>query len=185
MEQQINVIDDRIPHIVLKAAIAKAESCQNYGVLHPGGDGSYGFKYNWMFMQRDQPDTFTDPVIKSLWDEVRKHVPSNTILRRGYINAHSFGVEDNIHYDDPEFENGLTVIVYLCNSWYAAWGGQTMFFKNFHPSENEIEKSVLPRYNRMVIFDKNLPHCVAPLSHRFAGVRLTCMFKLELVNDPA
>lgn len=181
----IKIIDDRLPHSVLQAAIQAAEMGTNYGVLHPGGDGSYGFKYNWMFMQQDKPETFTDPAIKALWAEVQKHVPSNTVLRRGYVNAHTFGVEDNTHRDDPYFNKGLTVIVYLCSEWYAMWGGPTMFYNSFAPTDNDITQAVLPRYNRIVVFDKNLPHCVAPLSHRFAGVRLTCMFKLELVDDAA
>lgn len=181
----IQVVDDHIPHDVLKSAIAAAELGANYRVLHLGGDGSYGFKYNWTFMEQDKPETFVSEELIALWEEVKKHVPDNCVLRRGYINAHSFGVEDNIHFDDPYFSDGLTVVVYLCNDWYANWGGQTLFFKNFEQVNNDIVQSVLPRYNRFVVFDKNLPHCVTPLSHRFTGVRLTCMFKLEVLRESA
>lgn len=182
---KIQIVDDKIPHDILKNAIRQAETCSLYGVLHPAGDGSYGFKYTWDFLQLDKPETFVDENIKALWDIVKQHIPTNHILRRGYINAHTFGVEDTIHFDDPNFQNGYTIIVYLCNDWYAGWSGQTVFYKNLNQLGNEIEQSVLPRYNRFVVFDKNLPHCVAPLSHKFAGVRLTCMFKIEALDESA
>lgn len=178
----IQVIDDKLPEQLLRFCIREAEFSTNYGVLHSAGDGSYGFKYNWMFFKTDQP-RIENNLINELWQEVQKHLPNNIKLHRGYINAHTYGVEDAIHQDDPDFLKGLTVIVYFCNDWYPEWFGQTMFFNSLDKHNNEIVKSVIPKFNRVLIFDKNIPHCVSPLSRKFTGVRLTCMFKVEVLDD--
>ena len=184
MVMDITVIDNALDNNVLKACINEAETQKSYYCMHPGGDGTYGFKYNWTFRAINRPESFTNEPMIALWKEVKKHLPENAELFRGYVNAHQFGVEDNLHSDDPLFDNGYTVIVYLTSTWQASWGGQTMFYDNFTQEDNEIVRSVLPRYNRMVIFDKNLPHAVAPLSKRFTGVRFTCMFKVK-IDEPA
>jgi SM-20-related protein len=181
----LNIIDSAIPQNILNACIQEAEYSTNYSVLHGAGDGSYGFKYNWLLQDSNQPNTFTNQQFKVLWEEVKQHVPANTRLYRAYVNAHTYGVEDAIHVDDAELKKGFTVIVYLCNGWYPEWFGQTVFFKSLDKQNNDIINSVLPQYNRVIIFDKDIPHCVSPLSRKFAGVRLTCMFKLELLDDTA
>jgi hypothetical protein len=178
----IKLIDSVIPQDILDSCIQEAEVSKNYGVLHPGGDGFYGFKYNWTFAPVNEPEKFVNKPFISLWEEVKKHLPDNVRLHRAYVNAHTYGVEDGIHTDDKDIENGLTVIVYLCNSWYPEWFGQTMFFESVDRQTNEIVCSVLPKYNRVLIFDKSIPHCVSPLSRKFTGIRLTCMFKVELVK---
>ena len=133
------------------------------------------------------PFDFTNEKIKALWEEVKMYLPENHKLKRGYVNAHQYGIEDTIHSDDDQWENGLTVIVYLCYGWLPDWYGQTMFFtgedkKNIQ-STMDIYRCVLPKYNRFVIFDKNIKHCAGMVSRKFSGIRLTCMFKVELLNE--
>lgn len=181
----IKIIDNLLPETLLIQCVQEAEASRNYCVLHPAGDGSYCFKYSWMFCNVTDNSIIENKEIKNLWDEVQKYLPINIRLHRGYINAHTYGVEDAIHIDDADIKNGLTVIVYLCSDWYPEWFGQTMFFNSSDKHHNEITQSVLPRFNRILIFDKNIPHCVSPLSRKFTGVRLTCMFKVELLDDSA
>lgn len=178
----ITVLDNHIPNELLLSCINEAENCRQYGVLHGAGDGSYGFKYNWMFFTKNDL-CIKNEKLNLLWEEIKRHLPKNISLHRAYINAHTYGVEDAIHIDDPELNKGLTVIVYLCNDWYPEWFGQTLFFNSLDKHHNEIEQSVLPKFNRFIVFDKNKPHCVSPLSRRFAGIRLTCMFKVEILDD--
>lgn len=179
----IKIIDNRLPETLLMECIEKAEFSENYSVLHMAGDGSYGFKYNWLFCDVLDNGNIKDDKIKQLWVEVQKHLPVNIRLHRGYVNAHTYGVEDAIHIDDLDIKKGLTVIVYLCSDWYPEWFGQTMFFSSLDKHHNEITQSVLPRFNRVLVFDKTIPHCVSPLSRKFAGIRLTCMFKVELLDE--
>lgn len=177
----MNVYDNKLPQDLLLNCIQEAEECKSYGVLHGAGDGSYGFKYNWVFFSSDKPKIDSDN-LKQLWQHVKTFLPDNVRLHRGYVNAHTYGVEDVIHEDDVDFDEGLTVIVYLCSGWYPEWFGQTVFFESLSNQQNEIVASVLPKANRFIVFNKKDPHCVAPLSRRFAGVRLTCMFKVELTK---
>ena len=178
----IKIIDNELPNNMLSSCIAEAENSKNYTVLHQAGTGLYGFKYSWMFFHSDKTKYIENENLKNLWLEVQKYLPHNIRLHRAYINAHTYGVEDSIHQDDPDLVNGLTVIIYLCSNWYPEWFGQTMFFESTDQCNNEIIQSVIPRFNRMIIFNKNIPHCVSPLSRRFSGIRLTCMFKVELLN---
>ena len=180
----IQIKDNVIPINLLQHCIREAELSDNYKVLHSAGDGSYGFKYNWTFYDSNlvKPILFTNIYLLELWEQIKKELPSNIKLHRGYINAHTYGVEDAIHIDDIQIKKGITVIVYLCNDWYPEWFGQTIFLDSMDKHSNEIMKSVIPKFNRILIFDKNIPHCVSPLSRKFAGIRLTCMFKVE-IND--
>jgi len=179
----INLIDNAISNDVLHKAIIKAESSKCYTPLHGAGMSRDMFKYNWMLFDEAKGVKFEDEALLRLWEEVKTYVPQNTKLRRAYINAHTFGVEDTIHIDDPEFANGYTVIVYLCNDWYAEWGGMTCTYSGQANNALDITAAVVPKRNRVIIFDKNILHMVTPLSKRFTGVRLTCMFKLEVVDD--
>jgi Rps23 Pro-64 3,4-dihydroxylase Tpa1-like proline 4-hydroxylase len=181
----INLIDNAIPNDVLHGAIIRAEQSKCYTLLHGAGMSRDMFKYNWMLFDERNGVQFEDEELLRLWDEVKPHTPPNTKLHRAYINAHTFGVEDTIHVDDIEFKNGYTVIVYLCNDWYAEWGGMTCTYSGQAANALDITAAVVPRRNRMIIFDKNIPHMVTPLSKRFTGVRLTCMFKLETGNENA
>jgi hypothetical protein len=179
----IKIIDNQLSEITLLGCIKEAEQAKSYTVLHGAGDQTYGFKYNWMFCGVEDQGTIKNNKLKILWEEVQKFLPNNIRLHRGYVNAHTYGVEDTVHEDDSDIKNGLTVIVYFCNDWYPEWFGQTMFFESLDKHHNEITKSVLPKFNRVLVFNKNTPHCVSPLSRRFTGVRLTCMFKVELLDE--
>lgn len=179
----IKVIDNVISEKFLEKAIEKAETSKNYSLLHGAGASQNQFKYNWMLFDEMNDVDFIDQDFLNLWTDVKKNVPENTVLRRAYINAHTYGVEDTIHTDDKQYSKGFTVIVYLCNDWYAQWGGTTNMYEGNAPNKLEVISSTVPRRNRILIFDKNIPHMVTPLSRLFTGVRLTCMFKLESVKE--
>jgi hypothetical protein len=181
----IKIIDNQISEPLLYKCIEEAEKSDHYKILHKAGDGSYGFKYSWYFFHSGKDENkIKNELMNNLWLDVKKYLPNAIRLHRGYVNAHTYGVEDNIHVDDVELKNGITVIVYLCNKWYPEWFGQTMFFTSSdNLNHNEIVQSVTPKFNRILIFDKNIPHCVSPLSKRFTGIRLTCMFKVELLDE--
>ena len=179
----IKVIDNALPNDALHGAIVAAETSKSYGILHGAGASRDQFKYNWMFYSSTENIPFENEEMLELWSEVKKHVPSNTRLHRAYVNAHTYGVEDTIHQDDMELERGFTVIVYLCNFWYAQWGGMTAMYEGGDPTAMSVAAAIIPKNNRILIFDKTIPHMVTPLSRLFTGVRLTCMFKLELVEE--
>jgi hypothetical protein len=177
----VQLIQDKISKATLKACIRFAESAQ-YKSLHGAGDGSYGFK-NTIY------DIDKIACFNQIYQELIPYIPNEYEIYRSYINAMSFGMEDTIHQDEIELEDGMTLLIYLCNGWFPEWFGQTVFFKNIGKDNNrekgffgaEIAESILPRYNLAILFDKNIYHCVSPISRRFAGVRYTCMFKLKKI----
>lgn len=186
-QKELRVIDNAIPEELLQKCIFLAESSKSYSVLHRAGDGTFGFKYSWyLYTPEEQKEIeFPHSEFMELWNVIKQHLPENSKLYASYINAHTYGVEDCIHVDGPldasERKNkGYTIVIYLCNDWYAEWFGQTLFFNEYDKHSNEIGFSAMPKRNRFVIFDSDIPHCVSPLSRRFAGVRLTYMFKVEI-----
>lgn len=145
----------------------------------------YGLHYNSRLQKKEE---FELKEIKILWDEFSKkfNVPIEN-LNSCYLNALTFGVEAYPHIDFNE-KGSTSVIIYLCESWNSFWGGETVFFdKHFifdDPAnevfyQHDIIKSVLPKYNRMVLFDGNITHAVRPISKSFKGLRKTLMFKLK------
>ena len=134
--------------------------------------------------------SFKKDEVKLLWDyfSSRFNVDIN-YLETCYINGLSYGVESHPHIDFPN-KNSTTVIIYLCEAWNCYWSGETVFFKNEwvnNPADqsfydNEIIKSVLPRKNRIVLFDGNIVHSVRPLSKTYKDLRLTLMFKLKNIS---
>ena len=135
-------------------------------------------------------DSFKKNEVKLLWDyfSSKFNVDIN-YLEACYINGISYGVEAHPHIDFPD-KNSTTVILYLCEAWNCYWSGETVFFKNEwvnNPADqsfydNEIIKSVLPRKNRIVLFEGNIVHSVRPLSKTYKDLRLTLMFKLKNIS---
>lgn len=177
----IKIIDNQLPERLLLDCVKEAETSSSYSVLHGAADGAQNFKYSWHLFHRDTDERIQNPLFAQLWEEVKKYLPLKSCLHRVYVNSHTYGVEDVIHIDDLDLEKGITVIVYLCNAWYPEWFGQTLFFSSEDRlNHNEIIQSIIPKPNRVLMFDKRIPHCVSPLSRRFTGVRLTCMFKVAI-----
>lgn len=176
---ELKVYDGALDCGLLQRCVVAAETSKEYGILHRGGNGAYGFIYNWLLTDGSKP--IEHPDFLELWGAVRPHIQENVEIHRAYVNAHTYGVEDSIHIDESDLEKTITVIVYLCTDWYPEWFGQTMFLQSRDQHYNEIIGSILPKFNRFIAFNGHIPHCVAPLSRRFAGVRLTCMFKLRVL----
>ena len=126
--------------------------------------------------------------IKSLWNQFNEQfkVPIKN-LESSYLNGLTFGTEAFPHIDFQE-QGHTSVIVFLCEAWNSYWGGETVFFdgkciKN-NPSHevfytHDIIQSVLPKHNRMILFDGNITHAVRPISKSFKGLRKTLMFKIK------
>jgi len=115
---------------------------------------------------------------------------TNDNLESSYVNGLTYGLEAHAHTDSDK-KNFVTVIVYLCENWNSYWGGETVFFNGEFvvndPTNDifythEIIKTVLPRYNRIVMFDGNIVHAVRSISKSFKGLRKTMMFKIKNKN---
>ena len=110
-----------------------------------------------------------------VWDQV-KQVLDDHVGERGlyrvYSKAYHFGMDAYKHNDAQakKFVNennekltgeGFeTIILYLNSEWHTDYYGQTVLYTD----DDEIDMSVLPKYNRMFIFDSAQSHASTPLS---------------------
>lgn len=135
---------------------------------------------------------FQSENVRACWEyfkEKTKCGVTDENLESVYFNGLTYGVEAHAHVDSNA-EDYVTVICYICTDWNSHWGGETVFFdSNFskNPADqifytHEITASVLPKYNRIVVFKGNTVHAVRPLSKSFRGLRKTMMFKIKNKN---
>jgi len=150
-----------------------------------------GAKYHWTFYDENQEiKEIKNETFRSIWEKTKELLPiKKYYLKRAYINVSRFGDEDRIHIDEGETSFGLTAILYLSGKWKMTWGGQTNFYTkhtkgdiptndNETEYENEIIHSVIPKKNRVVIFNKNIPHSAGILSKTCLRNRYVCVFKI-------
>lgn len=117
------------------------------------------------------------PEIKKVWDEIKAIIDVD-ILLRCYVNSYTFGTDAYSHVDDPEYHRNLsdikteTIIVYLNKIWNIDWAGETVIF-----DQNDIEKAILPRFGRVLVFDSRKLHAARPLTRACPSLRSVLVFK--------
>lgn len=119
------------------------------------------------------------PEILTLWNMIQPHIGRRKLLRV-YINGYTYGTDAYYHMDDTwvnqKYGNNAlteTAVVYLNDEWEADWGGETSILDD----SGEIEKSVLPKKNRVLIFNANKMHSARPLSRSCPALRKVLVFK--------
>jgi hypothetical protein len=96
----------------------------------------------------------------------------NHALIRCYVNGYTYGTDGYFHTDSSR-EDETTVVVYINENWDIDWAGETVFAKNY----NEIAETVMPKFNRAVVFPSNVLHCARGVSRKCTSLRRTMMFK--------
>jgi len=128
------------------------------------------------------------PEIKNLWNVIQNHIGRRSLFRV-YINSYTFGTDGYAHKDDTWISKNFgddalseTIIIYLNEKWDIDWAGETVIFDQ----EQEIEKSVLPKYGRILVFDSNKLHAARPVSRACTELRSVLVFKTidDKVNRP-
>lgn len=119
------------------------------------------------------------PEVLSLWNILRPYMGRKKLLRV-YINGYTYGTDAYYHMDDTWVNekyghNALTetAVIYLNSEWEPDWGGETSILDD----SGEIEKSVLPKKNRVLIFNANKLHSARPLSRSCPELRKVLVFK--------
>jgi len=119
------------------------------------------------------------PEVETIWNIVQSKIGRRKLLR-AYVNGYTYGTDAYFHRDDgwisERYGQGIlteTVIVYLNDKWDADWAGETVILDE----SGEIEKSVLPKKNRVLIFDSNKLHAARPLTRACAELRKVLVFK--------
>jgi hypothetical protein len=149
------------------------------------------FGWNYAIAEKNQfkLDTFTSETVKKCWEFFKIKTDcglNDSNLDSVYYNGLTYGIEAHAHIDALQ-DDFVTVITYVCEDWNSHWGGETVFFSDEYSKnpadpvyyQHEITRSVLPKYNRVVIFPGNVVHAVRPLSRSFKDLRKTLMFKIK------
>jgi SM-20-related protein len=130
----------------------------------------------------DEPDCAGDlagraPLLHRLWLKLAETMPGQRLVRC-YANGHAFGDEGSVHID-TRTATGRTSIYYPHDIWDASWGGETVFFT---PDRSDIVAAVYPKPNRLISFAGAIPHAARGVSRTCPQLRVTLMFKTELVT---
>lgn len=190
------VFDNIVPKNILDPIIHKQNTGNNDWIFNRSDNNQdmyytkyiYGKNYSRYENLTDIKNQFSMNEVKVLWNWFHNitNIPLNS-LESCYINGLTYGTEAFAHIDIINGEQACTCIFYLNPDWHSQWGGETVFYSGtYTPDYNDewyyshdIIKSVLPKNNRLLVFDGYVPHSVRPLSKLFKGMRQTLMFKIR------
>jgi len=107
-----------------------------------------------------------------LLNKIQEKLDTRFKLQHVYANGHTYGQDGSIHVD-AQTDNGRTLLLYVNPTWHPMLGGAT----NFYINDGEVH-SIFPRPNKAVLFPGKIPHCAAPCTRSFKGLRVTIAWKL-------
>lgn len=100
------------------------------------------------------PDLLNDPILAG----GGLHLSPN----KGFVDLH---VDANFHPRDKTLHRRVNIIIYMSKDWKPEWGGALELWSDHDRKPGELVTSVLPVFNRAVIFDTTGRswHAVAPI----------------------
>ena len=99
-------------------------------------------------------------------------------LENVYASANPYGTVHESHKDYNEnTKGGITVMYYLNNNWNLSLAGETVFYDN---NGLDIQKSIIPKPGRVVIFDGLIEHCARDTARNFNDLRMVLTFKYNI-----
>lgn len=114
----------------------------------------------------------------AVWQKI-KRLESNCRLLRIYVNAYTYG-NDPLPHTDSKRTGEKTYILYINKDWKLEWGGETVIFNE---SQTDIDKSYLPKYNRLISFPSNRLHVARPIHRTCNELRIVLVIKIGTKND--
>jgi SM-20-related protein len=105
---------------------------------------------------------------------IKYPVAKNHTLIRVYANQYTYGTGGYPH-KDSSIDTDLTFILYLNKDWKKEYAGATVFFK-----DDEAIDIVMPKYNRLIIFNGAVEHAGLEVSRLCPQARTVLVFKSKL-----
>jgi hypothetical protein len=135
--------------------------------------------YHWHIFCGDSPEQVIEngyEIFIPIWEAAKHKLNLEERFfisgwKRLYANAHTFGVEPNIHQDDGDF----TMIYYPQLDWDIKYGGGTFVYKEDGKTVDRIAEY---KGNRVLLFDAYLPHQAQPVAKNCQKLRTCIVFKL-------
>ena len=124
----------------------------------------------------------TPKVFQDLWERLEKGLhPFRFQIRDIFVNGQTYGIENAIHTDCPNDEEGwYTLLAYINPQWHVDWGGETMFYNR---ERSDVIYCVLPRPGRLVFFDARHHHWGRPPTRNTQNLRVSVAFNLTRHPD--
>jgi len=110
----------------------------------------------------------------NVWRRLRSSSMKNSRLIGVYANGQTAGQDGPIHRDNDLFEPGRTAVLFCNDYWAMAWGGELTFF---NPMKTDVTATVLPKPNRVVVFNGKIPHRANSPFMSCDRLRMTIAFK--------
>jgi len=135
----------------------------------------------------DEPQPCEDelreyPLIHDMWMSLKQHAFfKDRTLVRCYANGMSYGMDGTVHTDATR-PGSFTLVYYPHDRWSPNWGGETMFYT---ADETGLVAVLYPEPNSAVLFDGRIPHRANGVTRSYSGVRITLMFKIEVIKNDA
>jgi len=126
--------------------------------------------------------------VQNVWKAIQNQIGQRCLMRT-YINSYTYGTDAYAHIDDHWIMEKYgtdsmteTIIVYLNKEWNIDWAGETVLYD----SNKEIEKAVLPKEGRVLVFDSRILHAARPVSRACPALRSVLVFKTlaKHMNSP-
>lgn len=123
-----------------------------------------------------------EPRVGQIWETLqRAFEPARFDLRQVFVNGQTYGLDNAIHTDRPNDEEGwYTALVYLNPKWSIHDGGETMFY---NPARSDVIAAVVPKPGRVILFDARHPHWGRPPTRNCKQLRVTLAYRLTRRPD--
>tara|TARA_R110002153_G_scaffold7687_1_gene34344 strand:- start:65 stop:919 length:855 start_codon:yes stop_codon:yes gene_type:complete len=99
-------------------------------------------------------------------------------IERVYASANPYGTVHESHKDyEVDSNGGITVMYYLNDNWNLNLSGETVFYDT---DNYDIQKSVIPKPGRVLIFDGLIEHCAREVRRDVNDLRMVLTFKYKI-----
>ena len=124
----------------------------------------------------------TPAVFQDTWKVLERGLrPFHFTIRDVFVNGQTYGLENAIHTDRPDPEEGwYTALLYINPKWHVDWGGETVFYNQ---SRSDIIYAVVPKPGRLVFFDARHHHWGRPPTRNTNDLRVSVAFCLTRLED--
>lgn len=181
-------IDQQMVEELFEWAVASTACGWRYGDV---ADAKYSMNPFWgatvLSEERhgtDDPHGIADTpeLVQRVWARLEQGLkPFRFTIRDIFINGQTYGLENAIHTDCPNDDEGwYTVLLYLNPKWHVDWGGETVFYNK---PRTDITYAVVPKPGRIVFFDARHHHWGRAPTRNTQDIRVTMAFCLTRTED--
>ena len=143
----------------------------NFSFFNKRFAGSHDSEWSHTDVPANVDDLPTE--VRAVWEDLKtKQLEGHTLIRC-YANGLPYGCDGTWHLDTPN-PHSYTAVYFPIRKWDVNWAGETVFLNE---DKTDIIKTVLPKKNRLIVFNGNIPHLARGVERTCPILRITLMFK--------